>query len=54
MKERPVNLQRAVIAHNQTTEVTEPADGALDDQIELDTADIAVVYAKQRSLRGAV
>jgi len=31
MKERPVDLERAVVAHDQAPEVSEPADGALDD-----------------------
>jgi len=31
MKERPVDLERAVIAHDQAPEVSQPADGALDD-----------------------
>ena len=31
MKERPVDLERAVVAHDQTPVVSQPADGALDD-----------------------
>jgi hypothetical protein len=31
MKERPVDLERAVIAHDQAPVVPQPADGAFDD-----------------------
>jgi hypothetical protein len=31
MKERPVDLERAVIAHDQAPIISQPADGAFDD-----------------------
>src|SRR6202521_5743185 len=31
MKERPINSERAVMAHHQTTVIAQPADGAFDD-----------------------
>jgi hypothetical protein len=30
MKERPVDLERTIIVHNESTKVSEPGEGALD------------------------
>ncbi len=43
MKERPVDVERAVIPHHQTSEVAEPTDGALDDPAPSATPQLAPV-----------
>lgn len=43
MKEPAVDCQRAVVAHSESPEVTQPGDGALDDPVALVTPQSATI-----------
>ncbi len=46
MKERPVDRKRAVVAHNESSEVPEPREGALDRPAPLVAPEHAAIWRR--------